>query len=809
MSSTAHIGAALLANVERSLTMANMPELWVVVLVVVPLVVFAVTALYRREKGRLTPWTRGALTAVRVTLILLVLFLLFQPVVETTVYQVRRPTLAVLIDESASMQRSDRYADETTRHEVASLAGVSEQALAETPRLDLVKAVLAGSDDPRLERLAGENDLRVYAFSSDVREIGSERVTELRPRGDATALGDAVHTVLRQLRGQPVSGIVVLSDGRSNAGRAVEDAAEDAQNRPAPVPVFTVGVGDPDEPRDVGIEEIASPEIALAGDEIIFEVTVRSKGFPGQRVEVLLREEGEQLASASLVLEGKNREQKVLLYHRPLEEGTHRFEVHVPVLPDEEYVENNTVVRDIDVIRRHIKVLFADGYPRWEYRYLKEALRRDDEAMKMSCLLLSADPDFVQESSRGVAPLAQFPRTREEIFEYDVILFGDVNPQDLAREGVDVDRVLEMIRDFVEEGSGGFGMIAGENDAPRSYRNSPIESLLPVVIGDDVESDPSFGSDPRVSHQLRLTDVGMADPIMILEQDPDENRRRWEHPDYGLPGFFWYYPVKKPKAGARVLAVHPTHENKYGRLPLVATQFYGSGRTFFSALDSSWRWRFLHGDLYFYRFWSQVIRFLAAARLNQFNPRFEIFCDKSRYVLGERVIITAKVRDKNFEPAQGPTQTVILQEPDSAEPIELTLKADPTKPGTYTHTLVADEVGTYRVRAPEQWRDDDRERTVSFSVTIPSAEKENVSLDAGTLAVLARRTDGEYLPLARIERLADAIVPLPERVAGNRTREDLWDREWRLGGIPLSWAILLFMLLIVTEWMLRKRMRLL
>lgn len=812
---------AAAGNVERAVHMANMPELWVVVLVVVPSIIFAVTMLYRREKGNLSPTSRVLLASIRIALFFLVFFLFFQPVVETTVFQVRKPTLAVLVDDSASMQRSDRYSDSATRRAIAELAGVSDQAVGETSRLDLVKAIFTRDEGKELERLSGENDLKLYSFGSEVREINPETLPELSAKGNATALGDALHGVLRQLRGQPVSGIVVLSDGRSNAGRAIEDAANEAQNRPSPVPIYAIGVGDPDEPRDVGIEEVDAPEIALVNDEIIFEVAVRSKGYSGQRIDVTLSEEGNPLTVESLVLEGENSEQNVLLYYRPTEPGTHEYEISIPVLPDEEYDENNRVTRTVNVIRRHINVLFVDGYPRWEYRYLKEALRRDNENVKMACLLLSADPDFVQETSRGVVPLTRFPRTREELFEYDVVLFGDVDPQDLTighRVGTGegsalVTEMLENLRDFVEESSGGFGMIAGENDSPRSYRNGPIESILPVVIG-DLSETPRRQLDTTQSTRLRLTDLGMASPIMVLEPDPEDNRRRWESDaddfGFGLPGFFWYASVKKAKPGAQVLATHPQHSNEYGPAPLIATQFYGSGRTFFTALDSSWRWRFQHGDEYFYRYWAQVIRFLAKGRLSQFNPRFEIYVDRERYVIGETVVVTAKVRDKNFEPSTEPTQEVVLQVPGSAEPVRITLESDPTRPGTYTQTLLADEVGTYRIRTRENGESETSQgRTVTFQVTIPSAEKENVSLDAGSLAMLGRRTDGSYLPLAKLDELADTITPLPEKVAGSQTREDLWDREWKLFGIPINWAIVLFAILICAEWIVRKRMRLL
>ncbi len=799
-----------LLEVDRTLKFIGMPEAWVVALLIIPGVAFVVFQLYRREGATAPPAAKLVLGFVRYLVVLFVLFLLFQPILETTTLQTYKSKVLFLIDTSASMQRSDTYVNPETRSRIAALAGLGS---AEDPksksRIDLVKRVLTRDDGALLRAISGPNDRQEYSFADSL--DSSLRIADMQAQGTSTRIGDAVHAALNDFRGQDISAIVVVSDGQENEGRSHEEAAAEAKARG--VPVYTAGVGDPDEPRDVAIQGVDGPGVVLVNDEALFEVTIQSKGLDGQHVPVTLLENGEVLGSADLSLLGENRGQKVLLYFHPTEPGLHTYTVSVPVLEGDQIPENNTASRVVNVIRKKIKVLLVDGYPRWEYRYLMWSLTRDIETMEAQCYLLSADPDFNQEATAGLEPLKSFPATREELFSYDVILFGDVDPEKLGRTPQESQEILELIQSFVEDLGGGFGMIAGESDSPRSYKGTPIENLLPVVLTDS-EEDLLVAQDNERSVRMKLTDIGQSDPILVLDKEPEVNKKFWgiDGDDFALPGFFWYFPVKKAKAGARVLAVHPENSNKYGPHVILATQFYGSGRTFFSALDSSWRWRHVYGDTYFYRFWSQVVRFLATNRLYNVNRRYEIYVDKPRYNLGEKVLVTAKVRDKDFKPSERKSQIVSYQVPGASEVRTLTLDPLPDKKGLFSKTFQATNVGSWRL-----WVEGDEPtgmsgeepQPVSFEVEIPSLEKENASLNRRTLETLSSRSGGKYFPLDRLDELAGQVPDLTRKVPGSIAQEELWDRVLSIGGIDVPWSLVALALLLSTEWVIRKRYRLL
>jgi hypothetical protein len=259
-----------------------------------------------------------------------------------------------------------------------------------------------------------------------------------------------------------------------------------------------------------------------------------------------------------------------------------------------------------------VKVLYVEGYPRWEYRYIKTALLHHP-AVRISCLLTSADPGYEQEASdpdprNGFAGRVKaFPKTAAALAAYDVILFGDVDKR------LFTDKELKLVADFVRKDGGGFGMIAGPRFAPMGYRDTPIEGLLPVNI-DRVGPD---GKDEQFSQGFRpvLTDAGRASKILQLLEQPAgatgaESRE-------GAEPLYWFcrgvcvrtIPGQKPP---QVLAVHPTAKAPDGdAAPLLVLGRCGKGAVLFSAIDDSWRWRGAGGQPAYVNYWVEQLRALA------------------------------------------------------------------------------------------------------------------------------------------------------------------------------------------------------
>jgi uncharacterized membrane protein len=796
------------------------PELWLVVLVIVPLVIGFVWWIYRREADTASPRVKRVMGFFRVAAILAVLTMLFEPYAETSRQRTVRANLVVLLDTSASMSFADRYADRALAERLRAAADLGPgDSLEEISRLDLVRGVLGNETLAVLDRLSEKFVLHVHTFDQELKPLWSpghtdeangddggdlrDRVRGLRPEGELSRIGDAVSDLLEEfrLRDEPLAAVVLVSDGRRHGGKVEPgEAAKKASALRVPVPVYTVVVGDPTEARNIQVSDLRAREVVLARDQVTFDFTVRNTGFEGQVVPVRLvavsgadRHE-EVLAESEVRLPADGSEAQARITHRFERSGSYVLRVGVPPQPGEKVMNDNFLLHPLRGIDRRLRVLYVEGYPRFEYQFLMNALIREPDTIEAQILLLDASPGYVQFSTENVPPVTRFPHSRRELMEYDVIIFGDVDPKTLSTDPRDAERDLENLRAFVEAG-GGFAMISGEYDAPRSYRNTPLAPVLPIVIDPGEETDTH--QDPERSTNLRLTPTGRDHAIMQLEDDPAKSRDLWEEDEF--TAFFWYHAVGRAKEVARVLAVHPgeSNRNRAGPHPIFATMQYVRGRVFWSAIDEVWRMRWVYEDHYYKRFWGEIIRYLATYKLEGGNRRFKIFTE-DRYFVGDRVTIRASVLDADFEPSKAETQTVVLQTPDGEE-IEIELRAEPNQPGNYKRVIRATGQGTYVVTVDDPALEGDRPEK-AFRVVYSTGEMRDPLPDPALMASMAETAGGRTLDLSGMPDLAAEIPTRTLLVPTDIRPDDLWDS---------AFVLLLLAAILTTEWMLRKRFRLL
>jgi hypothetical protein len=382
-------------------------------------------------------------------------------------------------------------------------------------------------------------------------------------------------------------------------------------------------------------------------------------------------------------------------------------------------------------------------------------------------------------------------------------VLGDVDPRD-PRLG---EERLKLMREFVEDFGGGLLVIAGQHFMPRAYAGTPIEPLLPVAI-DTAEDELGDGGRPIVEDfRPKLTLDGRRHPIMQLENDPERNLELWEARGQfatGLPGFFWFYRPKERRRTAEVLAVHPEAQTtKQEPVPIFAIQAAGAGTTFFSGTDDVWRWRAGVGDRYTYRMWGQAIRYLSTGRLLK-SKRFAISTDKAVYDLGEKVVVTAEVNDRNMKPATDETQTVFVEGPDgTVEKMEL--GRPPDTQGRYEGARTAAKVGTYRAWIasgpnPEKPEPGEELATRVFQVQVPVLEKADPKMDEELLKKMAAATGGQHFRLGDAAKLPSAVGTIREVTEVRVSERDLWDR-W--------WVVCALVALLTLEWLLRKRWKML
>lgn len=808
------IDRVALGEGEWSIFWRNPPLTWVLILVIIPLVLIFAYYFYRREGSSVSAIVKLFLTAIRAALIFLILIIIFEPVlmVETMLY--RKVNLAVLLDDSLSMGFEAKFSDAKQRQKIGELSGLygkgeknspeKEDTLDKISRLELVSNVLTHTYDSVLGKLTEKYNLKLYTFSTQLINKELSDLTKINASGEGTAIGDAVSNLLNTFSGEPLAGIILISDGQNNVGSDPLNSLGMLVERGNMPPIWTIPAGSIQEAKEIELLKLQALPVAVINDFIEFKFSIKSIGFDNEAFPVILKEGSKVVAEEKVTLIGKNREQEVTLRYKPIQPGEYLCEISMPPQKGELVKENNILKHYLKVIDDKIKVLYIESYPRWEYRALKNALIRD-HTVKVACWLVESDPEFVQESSPDVEPLKQLSLDKKDLFNYDIIIIGDVAPRHLADPNVtgssftDPVKIMENFTAFVSEMGGGIAFISGEKYNPRTFKNTPFAELLPVVLEDENFSTYEIPIEP---FHVKLTPQGKVSSIMQLDTDPTANVTLWEsqkQEGHTLSDFWRFFPVRQAKPGAEVLAVHPTRKNKFGPLPIFATQWYGSGRVFFSAVDETWAWRSFVGDKYFYSFWSEVIRDLRGGRLMG-NRRYNIKVEKPAYSLGEKVKISARIYDEEFKPLEMPLFIAHLELTDGLHK-EIELNPIQNNPGSYEGSYKTTEIGEHWVWIGPEGLGKEKERSAtSFSVNIPMREFENPMVNAYVLEQIAQKTKGAMIPIYDIESLVKKVKPTGNVIFTETKEKDLWDSPF---------FFLLFIIAIATEWIIRKIVRLL
>ncbi|MFH1226554.1 MAG: hypothetical protein V1701_01465 [Planctomycetota bacterium] len=781
-----------------SVVFRQAPDLWVTVLVIIPAVLAATYLIYRRENTGY--FTRFFLLLLRAALFFILILILYQPVMTADRTFRRETSLPILIDDSLSM----------------GFSGPGKSGGKQPSRINAVENALLKPDDkdktkpPEIIRALAENyKVRFYTFNKSITQLPADAKPGLEARGDGTAIGNALLDVLKDINGH-ITGIVLVSDGQSNTGLDPLEAAKILKDRGTECPIYTVAPIRPEPIKDIELTDLKAPSVAIAGDFISFEFSVRASGFEkGENINVALSESildtagssnetGPIVAQQSVPIPASDNKIAAAIKYKPNCPGRYVYTLKIPVQDGEIVAENNTLTRYINVIDNTIKVLYVETYPRWEYRRLKNALIRD-RTMKAAVLLLDADPEFPQESSPGVSPVFEFPRTKKELFDYDAIIWGDVDPMRLDENQAAASQIVDNIKTFIDEMSGGIAFIAGTKYNPDLFRGTFMTELLPVNLEDQPYSISALMNEDegiKDAFKMKLTAEGKAESLMRLDENAVTNQKLWEDAD-GLPGMVWFFPAKKAKPGARVLAVHPLNKNKFGERPIIAVQNYGKGRVFFSAVDETWRWCLFSGDKYFYAFWSNALRYLRGSQITG-DKHYQLATDRPEYIPGDKVRIFARVYDPDYNPLAASSYPVSLILPPAKDnaPNRTELALSPgNKLGSYEGIYIPVAAGNYYLETGAKGNP----TTISFSVRPPYREYENPGLNTGLLRSLAETSKGEFLYLDEFGTLAQKIKPSADILYTETTEKDLWDS-------PL--VFLAFLLVITAEWIIRKLVRL-
>ncbi|TWT37109.1 Bacterial Ig-like domain (group 1) [Posidoniimonas corsicana] len=652
-----------------------------------------------------------------------------------------KPTVAVLWDDSVSMQ---------TR--------------------DVVAADRPGQPATRAESIESLTDAQFWS------DLTSQYNVVLTPFSSATGqtssdlhapLADAV-TQHDQLRA-----VVLVSDGDWNAGAPPVDAATRLRLRETPV--FTIPIGSPTRLPDVELVSLDAPTFGIAGKQVRIPITIDSSLPQDYLASVQLKTSSGQTIDKQVRIGAMSRSTDTIVW-KPEQTGDYTLTVTIPDHGDEQILTNNQASAPIAIREEKLRVLVVESYPRWEYRYLRNALSRDP-GVEVSCLLFH--PGLTKQGGGNADYIKEFPSGLDELAQFDVVFLGDV--------GCSADQLTteqcRLIKGLVEHQASGLVVMPGWQGRQISLLDTELADLYPVQL--DPTQPDGWGS--RTPNHFQLTETGRRSLLTKLADTRDENAEIWA----GLPGFQWYAPVLRARPGSEVLCVHESASNQYGRLPLLATRTFGAGKVLFMGTDGAWRWRKGVEDKYHYRFWGQVVRWMAYQRNMARGETMRLYYSPDQPQLRQTLTINANVMDNSGEPlAEGEVVARITAPSGKAKTVRF--QSTGGEWGAFSGRFTSAEPGKHQVTLSAKQTGAVLE--ASFYVQGDLAEKIGQPARIEVLEEIARVSRGKTIAIDKAEDAIRRLTALPEPPPTIR-RLQLWSN-------PLVAAAIVTLLGVF--WVLRK-----
>lgn len=745
---------------------------WPVIFLGVAVWSFAVWLSWRHWKRRHFRSSIGLLEGLRIGIVALLVLTLWKPERVRRVERTEKPAVVILHDASASMTTMDTVVS----NRAASRKGWVENALANR----FYAPLEAGA---RIE---------IHAFARSALDDGLENVEENRGIGDAFAMDSdnfgaakdaaegtdlslVLENTLRQF--DDLKGVILLSDGDWNLGKSPVGAA--ARYRDRKVPVFAVEVGQKTPLPDIAIEDVDAPSYGLLGEQISLPVRLRNDFSREVSTKLQLLEElegvaGEESRASPTVLT----EKEVLLppegglleavVWEPRKTGERNLRLRLAPEPGELLADNNERSFSIRIRLETLQVLLVDSKPRWEYRYLRNALERDP-GVRMHCILFH--PGLATGAGRHYLP--SFPGSKERIADYDVIFLGDVGavPEQLKESD------LELIRGLVEQQAGGLVFLPGRSGLQKTLLNGPLADLIPVVLDRQRPQGIALQNESR----LALSAIGRRHWLTRFDAEPKKNDELWRQ----LPGFYWSAAVQKSRPGSEVLAVHSAVRNSWGRIPLLVTRSFGNGKVFFMGTDSAWRWRRGVEDKYHYRFWSQIVRWMAHQRHLSKSEGIRLSWTPETAEVGDKIHLHASVADPSGYPAQSGRVLAYVDAPSGrSEKIEFA----PLKGGwgVFAAAFQPQETGKHQITI--QAEEHGRRLRTTLPVTRPLLEKIGQPVNRRALREIASISQGQLVGAEELADVVSALQSMPEP-ALREIRLRLWANPWWGGFLLILLAL--------------------
>ncbi len=722
---------------------------------------------YRRVRGRSSVRDRWILRGLRVAALALLLVCLLRPMLLLNAAVPQRNFVGVLIDDSRSMQIGDR--------------GTRQRA-------DWIRDSVMAAKSAVLTSLRAKFQVKLFRFGATAERMDGD--TALRFDARETKLGDALEGARRELEMVPVSGLVVLTDGADNSRTPLAD--ELLSLRAKQVPVFTVGVGAERFTRDIEVRRVETSTTVLKGGTLVADVLVRQRGFDGQKVPLVIEDDGRLIAQSEITLPPDGDVAPVRVAVRMSTAGARLLTFRVPLQTGEQVTQNNSQQALVRVRNAREKILYIEGEPRYEMRFIRAAVEADSN-LQLVALQRTADRKFLRLNVDGPQELVNgFPDTRSELYSYRAIILGSIEASFFTHAQ------LTMLADYVNVRGGGLLLLGGRRSfAEGGYAGTPLADVMPVVVEGNATGDSvSFLADLTAS----VTPGGTSHAVTQVANDPAKSAERWRT----LPAVTSVNRIRRVKPGAVTLIEGtvprggregvPEGEQLRGyEQPLLVYQRYGRGLSVAMPIQDSWTWAFdasiPYGDPTFPTFWKQLLRFLTSdvpgrvtvqTTADQVNPRTP-------------VDLRAEVMDSSFLRVNDAQVVAHIAGPGGSRDVPLEWAVD--RDGEYRASFTPADSGIYSVRVDATTHDGSvTSDSLFIRVADLNAEYVDAEMRAALLKRIARETGGRFYTPETVSTLADDIA-MSKRGVTVANEMDLWD-------MPVNF--LLLVTLLSAEWGYRK-----
>jgi uncharacterized membrane protein len=742
-----------------------------------------VFASYFWAKGRSKKWLRLVLAVVRWTVFAGVVLCLLDPEWIEAVKHQQKSRVAVLLDTSRSMSIKDLPQE----------------------RLSAAKTWLQREFAP-----AAPPDFTVNYFGFDESLSPLPSVNGATPTGEGTGLADALEALLAQPSDDPLTGVVVCSDGIENQ-RKDPDAVAKLYRRKG-IPIHTLTIGTTNEMKDVVIENVQVRRAVPNQAPTRVTVTLRGPGYRDRTVPVQIFHDRQLVAFQDVRLTGED--QIVEMDFSPKQKGFQTYEVRIPAQAGEWLTTNNRRLFGIDVIDPTIRVLYMEGTPQQpnspipEWKYLKSALESDPN-IKVTTLYrefgakgqhlntVDTDPETGERIYPVEHPTHGFPSTLAGLLEYDVIIHSDIRKESFSSEE------LQNMARLVEEFGGGFVMIGGNSAFGKGgYHRTVLDRVIPVAMHQQNDSEAR-------PFQLHVPSSVWSHPIIALGSTREETQLIWTKK---FPLLYGCNQVDRAKPGAIVLGEDSSVRGPGGSRLILAVQNVGKGRSMAFTSDTTRTWgkdfetiwgerinpalplsEFNCDGRYYRQFWVNAVRWLAAGRIGRTNSPVTLELAQSYCLPNEKVKAGIRIRDKDLREITGADVFLMASSGGKTNPpVQATFDATQRaftaelalpNSGDFVITAVAGKKG---VRLGE-----DRQLLVCEGA---DREMRDLRANSELMASIARTSGGKVLSLTEGNAgLGNSVFYNAPPVTVEYRRNPLWDRSWWLaavlGLLSLEWAV--------------------